>query len=390
MKGRTLDVHAGRELLARQGVHVPPIDLSTTYPLYNAALGTQSIDAWARGEGEAASPVYARLYNPTVAGFERALAELEGAEAAVAYASGMAAVTAVLLANPGHVIGVRPVYGGTDHLLASRLLGHEVTWVQPEDVAAAIQDDTVLVWIETPANPTLQLVDIAAVVAQAGSVPVVVDNTFATPVLQQPLSLGARYVLHSATKFLGGHGDVVGGVVACAEEDARALRQVRVATGGILHPLAGYLLHRGLQTLTLRVRAAQDGAMKLVERLKGHPMVFAVHYPGCEHTDPTGIVGRQMRGPGSVLAFDVGSLEIARTVMASLKLITPAVSLGSVDTLIQHPASLTHRVVGDDAKSASGVSAGLLRLSVGIEEPDALWHDLNEALEQWVPALAAR
>jgi methionine-gamma-lyase len=325
-----------------------------------------------------------------VAGFERALAELEGAEAAVAYASGMAAVTAVLLANPGHVIGVRPVYGGTDHLLASRLLGHEVTWVQPEDVAAAIQDDTVLVWIETPANPTLQLVDIAAVVAQAGSVPVVVDNTFATPVLQQPLSLGARYVLHSATKFLGGHGDVVGGVVACAEEDARALRQVRVATGGILHPLAGYLLHRGLQTLTLRVRAAQDGAMKLVERLKGHPMVFAVHYPGCEHTDPTGIVGRQMRGPGSVLAFDVGSLEIARTVMASLKLITPAVSLGSVDTLIQHPASLTHRVVGDDAKSASGVSAGLLRLSVGIEEPDALWHDLNEALEQWVPALAAR
>jgi cystathionine beta-lyase/cystathionine gamma-synthase len=390
MKGRTLDVHAGRELLARQGVHVPPIDLSTTYPLYNAALGTQSIDAWARGEGEAASPVYARLYNPTVAGFERALAELEGAEAAIAYASGMAAVTAVLLANPGHVIGVRPVYGGTDHLLASRLLGHEVTWVQPEDVAAAIQDDTVLVWIETPANPTLQLVDIAAVVAQAGSVPVVVDNTFATPVLQQPLSLGARYVLHSATKFLGGHGDVVGGVVACAEEDARALRQVRVATGGILHPLAGYLLHRGLQTLTLRVRAAQDGAMKLVERLKGHPMVFAVHYPGCEHTDPTGIVGRQMRGPGSVLAFDVGSLEIARTVMASLKLITPAVSLGSVDTLIQHPASLTHRVVGDDAKSASGVSAGLLRLSVGIEEPDALWHDLNEALEQWVPALAAR
>ena len=390
MKGRTLDVHAGRELLARQGVHVPSIDLSTTYPLHNAAQGTQSIDAWARGEGEAASPVYARLYNPTVAGFERALAELEGAEAAVAYASGMAAVTAVLLANPGHVVGVRPVYGGTDHLLASRLLGHEVTWVQPEDVAASIRDDTVLVWIETPANPTLQLVDIAAVVQQAGAVPVVVDNTFATPVLQQPLSLGARYVLHSATKFLGGHGDVVGGVVACAEEDARALRQVRVATGGILHPLAGYLLHRGLQTLTLRVRAAQDGAQALVERLKAHPMVYAVHYPGCEHTDPTGLVGRQMRGPGSVLAFDVGSREIARTVMGALKLITPAVSLGSVDTLIQHPASLTHRVVEEHAKSASGVSAGLLRLSVGIEEPEALWQDLSAALEQWVPALAAR
>ena len=130
--------------------------------------------------------------------------------------------------------------------------------------------------------------------------------------------------------------------------------------------------------------------MALVERLRAHPMVFAVHYPGCEHTDPTGLVGRQMHGPGSVLAFDVGSREIARTIMGSLRLITPAVSLGSVDTLIQHPASLTHRVVEDDAKSASGVSAGLLRLSVGIEEPDSLWRDLSQAFEQWVPALAAR
>ena len=390
MFDRTLDVHAGRGHLASQGVHVPGIDLSTTYPLHDAVAGTASLDAFARGEGQAASPVYARLYNPTVAGFEAGLAALEGADTSVAFASGMAAVTAVLLARQGHVVGVRPVYGGTDHLLATRLLGHDVSWVEPDAVADAIREDTALVWVETPANPTLQLVDIAAVVRQAGDVPVVVDNTFATPVLQKPLSLGARYVLHSATKFLGGHGDVVGGVVACSEDDARALRQVRVATGGILHPLAGYLLHRGLQTLSLRVKAAQANAVELASRLQAHPMVRAVHFPGLGHTDPTGLVGRQMSGPGSVLAFEVDDIHAARAVMEGVRLITPAVSLGSVDTLIQHPASLTHRVVEEDAKNESGVTPGLLRLSVGIEEPDDLWSDLVAALSCLEKAAAAK
>jgi methionine-gamma-lyase len=390
MERRTLDVHAGREHLAKQGVHVPTIDLSTTYPLPDAVAGTESLDAWASGEGHAANPVYARLYNPTVAGFERGLAALEHAEAAVAFASGMAATTGLLLSRPGHVVAVRPMYGGTDHLLSSGLLGHEVTWVRADDVAGAVREDTSLVWVETPANPTLKLVDIAEVVRQAGDVPVVVDNTFATPVLQKPLNLGARYVLHSATKFLGGHGDVLGGVVACSEEDARALRQVRVITGANLHPLAGYLLHRGLQTLTLRVRAAQTSAQVLAERLEAHPCVRRVHYPGLRRTDPTGLVGRQMTGPGSVLAFEVDDMASARAVMQAVKLATPAVSLGSVDTLIQHPASLTHRVVADEAKEEGGVTPGLIRLSVGIEDVEDLWQDLAGALSTLQLAAAAK
>ncbi|HCH62602.1 MAG: cystathionine gamma-synthase [Deltaproteobacteria bacterium] len=390
MFNRTLDVHAGRAHLAQQGVHVPGIDLSTTYPLHDAAAGTASIDAWANGDGTAQNPVYARLHNPTVAGFEAGLAELEEAETAVAFASGMAATTGLLLSRQGHVVAVRPMYGGTDHLLSSGLLGHEVTWVEADGVAEAIRPDTSLVWIETPANPTLQMVDIAEVVAQAGDVPVVVDNTFATPVLQKPLRLGARFVLHSATKFLGGHGDVLGGVVACSEADAKALRQVRVITGANLHPLAGYLLHRGLQTLTLRVRAAQANALILARRLQNHPGVRVVHYPGLPGTDPKGLVGRQMVGPGCVLAFDVGTMNRARAVMEAVQLATPAVSLGAVDTLIQHPASLTHRVVEDEAKQLGGVTAGLLRLSVGIEELEDLWADLDRALSTLELAAAAK
>lgn len=390
MFDRTLDVHAGRAHLAEQGVHVPGIDLSTTYPLQDAAAGTASIDVWAGGGGQAENPVYSRLHNPTVAGFERGLAALEQAEAAVAFASGMAAITGLLLAHRGHIVAVRPVYGGTDHLLASGLLGHDVTWVAPSDVTEAIRSDTRLVWVETPANPTLQLVDIAAVVEQAGDVPVAVDNTFATPVLQKPLTLGARYVIHSATKFLGGHGDVLGGVIACSEEDARPIRQIRVITGGNIHPLAGYLLHRGLQTLTLRVLAAQANAQVLASRLLDHPCVRAVHYPGLKTTDPTHLIGRQMVGPGSVLAFEVDDMASARSVMEAVTLATPAVSLGSVDTLIQHPASLTHRIVDTDARESSGVTPGLLRLSVGIEEVEDLWGDLASALATLQLAAAAK
>mgnify|MGYP002861374270 CR=1 FL=1 len=189
MFNRTLDVHAGRDHLAKQGVHVPGIDLSTTYPLHDAKAGTASIDAWANGEGQASNPVYSRLHNPTVAGFEAGLAALEKAEAAVAFASGMAATTALLLSRRGHIVAVRPMYGGTDHLLASGLLGHDVTWVTADGVADAVRPDTSLVWVETPANPTLKMVDIADVVQQAGDAPVVVDNTFATPVLQKPLTV---------------------------------------------------------------------------------------------------------------------------------------------------------------------------------------------------------
>lgn len=384
----TRAVHAGRQGFAELGVHAPPLDLSSTYPLHDLEAATRSFDELAAGHKPTGNPIYARLHNPTVARFEEALAELEETEAAVAFGSGMAAVTACLLAArmaagepKNHVVAVRPLYGGTDHLLASGLLGFTASFVGAHEIAAAIRPDTALVLIETPGNPTLDLVDIEAAARAAGKVPLVVDSTFATPVLQLPVRHGAAMILHSATKFLGGHGDVVGGVVATSEAWAEKLRQVRALTGSILHPLAGYLLHRGLPTLGLRVKAAQEGARYLAERLRRHPEVMRVAWPGLPGGDPQRLLGRQMAGPGSLLAFEVkGGQAAAAAVISRLRLITPAVSLGSTDTLIQHPAGLTHRLVEEEARQKSGITAGLLRLSVGIEDPVDLWRDLEAAL----------
>jgi methionine-gamma-lyase len=384
MSLETQAVHAGREVLQEQGIHAMPIDLSSTYPLHDLMSGGQSLESMAMGGLPIGSPVYARLFNPTVARYEQALAQLEGAEEAVAFSSGMAAVTASLMAakqRGNHVVAVRPLYGGTDHLLDSRMLGLEVTWAEADAVAAAIRPETAMVLVETPANPTLAILDLEDVVRQAGQVPVLVDNTFATPVLQNPIRHGVTLVLHSATKFLGGHGDVLAGLVATNRDWATELRKVRVITGNVLHPLAAYLLHRGLPTLPLRVRAQQEGARTLANRLVRHPAVSAVHFPGMPGQDPKGLVGRQMKGPGSLIAFELaGGFDAAAMVMAEVKLMTPAVSLGSVDTLIQHPAALTHRVVEAAAREHSGVSQSLMRLSVGLESPDDLWADLEQAL----------
>ncbi|HEX5580371.1 MAG TPA: aminotransferase class I/II-fold pyridoxal phosphate-dependent enzyme [Gemmatimonadaceae bacterium] len=381
----TLAVHAGREDFMEIGVHAAPLDLSSTYPVPDPDAGTASLEAMAAGGEPVGSSVYARLHNPTVARFEQALAELEGAAHAVAFASGMAATTAALLAaaqDGRHVVAVRPLYGGTDHLLASNLLSLDVTFTTADGVADAVREDTALVIVETPANPTLELVDIEAVVRAARGVPVMVDSTFATPVLQRPLEHGATLVMHSATKFLGGHGDVIAGVIATRDESwARRLRQVRVVTGAILHPLAAFLLLRGLPTLPLRVERAQESAGEIARRLARHPVVSRVFYPGMDDGDPRGLVGRQMAGPGSLLAFEVhGGHEAATAFMRALTLVTPAVSLGSTDSLIQHPAGLTHRVVDPAARDEMGISEGMLRLSVGLESVDALWTDLERGL----------
>jgi methionine-gamma-lyase len=376
----TRSVHAGRDDLTALGVHVPPIDLSTTYPLPDVATGGTSYDELTQGNGpDGGSLVYQRLWNPTVARFEDALAELEHTDGAVAFSSGMAALTACLLATVAagrpHVIAVRPLYGGSDHLLSTGLLGTTVNWADVTEIAETIRPDTGLVIVETPANPTLELVDIAAVARQAGDVPVLVDNTFATPVLQQPARHGASLVLHSATKYLGGHGDVMGGVVAAGAEWVARLRQIRAVTGALLHPLAAYELHRGLQTLPVRVRAQQTTAMKVADWLSAQPGVENVFYPGL--CDPHELIGRQQSGPGAVLAFTVaGGYDAAARVAARLQLITHAVSLGGVDTLIQHPAALTHRLVAPEAKPADN----LLRLSLGLEDPQDLTTDLAQAL----------
>lgn len=381
----TVAVHAGRQDFGRLGVHAPPLDLSSTYPFGPLEDAATAFEGLARGDSAASTPIYSRLHQPTVARWESAIAELEGSEAAVAFSSGMAAITAVLLASTArgrHVVAIRPVYGGTDHLLASHLLGGEVSFVTPDGVASALRPDTGLVFLESPTNPTLDLIDIADVVHQANGVPVVVDSTFATPILQRPLEEGATYVIHSATKFLSGHSDVIAGVVATSEQFAAELRRIRIVTGAVLHPFAAFLLHRSLPTLPLRVRRAQETAAELARRLVGQPQVTRVRYPGLPGADPTGLIGRQMAGPGAILSFELaGGAAAAAAVLGACRLITPAVSLGATDTLIEHPAGLTHRLMDESARDASGISAGLLRMSVGLEGVEDLWRDVASALE---------
>ena len=378
----TLAVHAGREDLTGLGVHALPIDLSTTNPLPGIEQGGDSYETIATGgrPPEGGSAVYARLWNPTVARFEPGLAQLEHAEAAVAFSTGMAALSAALLAftatGKRHVVAVRPLYGGTDHLLASGLLGTEVSFCRPDEVAATMRADTGLVLMETPANPTLELVSIRSVADQAGEVPVLVDNTFATPVLQNPLDHGAALSMHSATKYLGGHGDVMGGVIACSERHAEQLRPIRAITGALLHPLAAYLLHRGLATLPLRVRAQQQTAQRVAEWLSGRAAVEQVYFPGMNE-DPAGVLGTQMSGPGAMVSARLaGGAAAAERLTSSVQVFTHAVSLGGVDSLIENPAALTHRPVAGDAKP----DAGIVRMSIGLEDASDLIADLERGL----------
>lgn len=379
----TIAVHAGMSGLRDSGSHVPPIDLSTTNPLPGVESGGDSYENLATGGdlGIGDSAVYRRLWQPGVARFEDALAALELADGAVAFASGMGALTACLIATVAagkpHIVALRPIYGGTDHVLETGLLGTSITWCDEGTVSASIRPDTGLVIFETPANPTLGMVDIRRVVDQAGTVPVLVDNTFATPVLQRPIEHGATLVLHSATKYIGGHGDAMGGIVATNRDWMTRLRQVRALTGGLLGPFEAYLLHRGIRTLPVRVRAQQATALELARRLSESPMVNRVHYPGLPGQDPQGLIGRQLEGPGSLIALDIaGGYDAAATFIESLRLVTHAVSLGGIDSLAQHPASLTHRPVVASARPGGGI----VRLSIGLENVDDLAHDITNAL----------
>lgn len=391
----TIAVHAGREDLTKLGVHAVPLDFSTTYPISTLDAGGVTMDRALEGnEPLGHELIYRRIANPNVQRFEQAITALEtswlvaeaGARAedyaGVAFASGMAAITAVLhgtvVSGLPHVVGVRPVYGTTDHVLEIGLMGNEISWTTVDAIKDEIRPDTGLVYVESPANPTMNLLDIEEVVRAAGNVPVLVDNTFATPVLQQPLLQGATYVVHSATKYIGGHGDAMGGVVVTTQERAKTLRQVRVGTGGLMDPLTAYLMHRGLTTIGVRVRAAQETAKVVADWLTKQPQVKEVFYPGLAQFDQENLVGpkSQMRGPGTMLAFDVaGGFTAAAKIAQSVKLITHAVSLGGVDTLIEHPASFTHRMVNPDARPHQAV----LRMAIGLEHPDDLIADLTQA-----------
>lgn len=386
----TLAVHAGREDLTDLGVHAVPIDLSTTYPVDSVSAGRDTLDVIAEGESlpTGASPIYRRAWNPTVARFEAAVAALEGHVPGgdaidvegLAFASGMAATHSVLLSRVAaglpHVVAIRPLYGGTDGLLESGLLGTSVSFVEPHEVAGAITEHTGLVVFESPSNPTLELRDIRDIVRQAGDVPVMIDNTFATPILQQPLRLGATYSVHSATKYLGGHGDAMGGVVVTDPEHAKSIRPLRIITGGVMDPFTAYLMLRGISTLPIRVRAQQDSAGAIARWLNEQTNVVRVFYPGLEGQDRNGLIGTQMSGPGAMVAFEVADFATAERVCSRLQLITHAVSLGGVDTLIEHPASLTHRIVTEEAQPGEGI----LRLSIGLEDVHDLIVDLEHAL----------
>ena len=384
-------VHAGRTDLRDLGVHAVPIDLSTTAPLPDVTEARDILDGLIEGKPlpTGASTIYRRAWNPTVARFEGAVAALEGYVPdgpsldveGVAFASGMAATHAVILsrvaAGKPHVIAVRPLYGGTDAIVESGILGTTVTYAEPADIAQHITDQTGLVVLETPSNPTLELRDIADIARQAGDVPVMIDNTFASPVLQQPLRHGAAYSMHSATKYLGGHGDAMGGIVVASPELAQSLRPIRTITGGVMDPFTAYLMLRGIGTLPIRMRAQQESAGVLAQWLTEQPQVSRVFYPGLQGADPTGLIGRQMSGPGAMLAFEMaGGFGAAEKACSALRLITHAVSLGGIDTLIEHPASLTHRVVNESAQPHESV----LRISVGLEDPADLIADLAQAL----------
>lgn len=295
-------VHAGRTDLTDLGVHAVPIDLSTTAPLPDVSEARDILDELIEGKPlpHGASTIYRRAWNPTVARFEEAVAALEGYVPGgpcldvegVAFASGMAATHAVILsrvaAGKPHVIAVRPLYGGTDAILESGILGTRVTYAAPEEIGAHVSDDTGLIVLETPSNPTLELRDIADIARQAGDVPVMIDNTFASPVLQQPLLHGAAYSVHSATKYLGGHGDAMGGVVVASPGLAQSLRPLRTITGGVMDPFTAYLMLRGIGTLPIRMREQQRVAGELARWLVDQPPVSRVFYPGLPGADRPG------------------------------------------------------------------------------------------------------
>lgn len=392
----TTAVHAGFDPAEHKGAVSVPIYQSSTFAFPSAEEGAD------RFAGLDPGPIYTRLGNPTVEALERCVAELEGGCGAVGTATGMAAVSTVLLAllrQGDHVVATHPLYGPTSTLLERRLaaFGVATTFVGAADsagLAAAVRPETRLLLVETPANPTLDLVDLgaAAAVARDAAIPLVVDNTFAGPWLQRPLEQGAEIVVHSMTKSLNGHADVVAGVVVARRPGLlSACRDAAKNYGFTMDPHQAWLVLRGIRTLGMRVERAQRNALALAAWLEQRREVAWVRYPGLPSHPQHELALRQMSGPGSVLAFELkGGVDAGRRLMNSVRLITLAVSLGGVESLIEHPASMTHKGVPAAEQIRQGITPGLVRLAVGCEELDDLRADLAAAfahLEVPEPAL---
>jgi cystathionine gamma-lyase len=371
-------VHAGDTQDAATGAVMPPIHTSVTY----------AQDAVGQDRGY----VYTRASNPTRDALERCVAELEGGARALAFASGMAATsTALDLLDAGaHVIAPSDGYGGTFRLLSEvrpRSTGLQVSFVDCSDtaaVAAAIRPETRLLWLETPTNPLLKLHDLRALAALASrhGILTVVDSTFATPLCQRPLEFGCDVVMHSATKYLGGHSDVLGGfLVARTAELGQRLKALRSMAGGVASPFDSYLLLRGIKTLALRMQRHAANAQAVAEYLEAHPRVHRVHYPGLASHPQHALARAQMQGYGGMLSFEIagGSAE-AKAFLGRLRLFTLAESLGGVESLAGYPATMSHSAMPAEQRRAAGIGDDLVRLSVGIEAAGDLIGDLRQAL----------
>jgi methionine-gamma-lyase len=384
----TRAIHAGYDPAEAQGALTPPLHLTSTFAFESAEAGGEMFAGTREGH------FYSRISNPTTDLLERRLASLEGAEAAVATASGMGAITATLwsfLKAGDEVITDQTLYGCTfaflrDGLTRFGVTVRQVDMTDPSALAAVISEKTRIVYFETPANPNMRLVDIAAIadIARAEGAKVVVDNTYATPMITRPIALGADIVVHSATKYLGGHGDLVGGVAVGGTEDMARVRLcgVKDMTGAVMSPFTAFLVLRGLKTLSLRMARHASSAETVARWLDAHPAVERVDYPGLPGFSQRALAKRQMASGGGMIAFALkGGHPAGVSMMNRLTLIRRAVSLGDAETLIQHPASMTHSPYTPEERAAAGIGEGLVRLSVGLEDVADILGDLEAALE---------
>ncbi len=374
-------IHVGQEPDAATGAIIVPIYQTSTFVQEDL--------------GKHKGYEYARTANPTRSALERNLAALEGGRFAFAFASGMAAINAVtsLFQSGDHILAGRNLYGGTFRLFERVLKGSGLVFSYAdtrriEDLERALRAETRLVYVETPTNPVMEITDIAAAAAAARQHKafLAVDNTFASPFFQRPLELGADIVIHSTTKYLNGHSDGVGGAVIVRDAAlAERLKFLQNAAGAILSPFECWLVLRGVKTLAVRMRQHDSNGRAVAAFLERHPKVNKVYYPGLECHPQRELARRQMKGFGGMLSFEVGSLENARTLLRSVRLCSLAESLGGVETLISHPATMTHASVPSEERRALGITDGLVRISVGIEDAEDLIADLDQALAR-IPA----
>ena len=376
MKFSTKAIHAGQE--------PDPTTGAVSVPIYQTSTYAQE------GIGKHKGFEYARTQNPTRLACEKNLAALESGRFGYAFASGMAATNAVitLLRAGDHVIVSDNTYGGTFRLFDKvwRKFGLEFSYVdarEPQGVEDAARAETRMVFIETPTNPVMSLVDIAAVaeITRRRGIRLVVDNTFMSPYFQRPLELGADIVVHSTTKYLNGHSDSVGGIVVLNdEEDARQMAFIQNAAGAILSPMDAFLIMRGTKTLAVRMRQHDENGQRVAQFLAEHPVAQKVYYPGLKSHPQHELARRQMSGFGGMISFDTGSLANAGRVLESVRLCTLGESLGGVETLISHPATMTHASVPEVERNRLGITDGLVRISVGIEDVEDIISDLDQAL----------